>query len=139
MSIKKLTLNSCEAKKEGISQSGKAWTIYECHDETGKYSSFTNFFDKVGIPTDYEVESKTSNTLNNKTGKPFVNYTLFLPKAGGRAGNTDASYELLLTKINAIGKKIDEIYVMLTEPGEELPSMDKPHMNNEGADNKVPF
>ena len=132
--LRKITLASCEAKKEGISASGKAWTIYECRDgSNNKYSSFTNFFDFVGVEKEYEVESKTSTTVNQKTGKPFVNYTISLPKQGSRVqANTDALYEKMFTKLNTIEKKIDDL-VASFEPTEDEAEVEPP------LENEPPF
>lgn len=135
--IKKITLTACEVKKEGVSASGKSWTMYDCRDLNTRYTSFTNFTDKIGIPTDYDVESKESGTINNKTGKPFVNYTISLARGGTK--KADASYELLLTKMNTIEKKIDEIFVILTKPVDEYSSMDKPKIEDNDTEINIPF
>ncbi len=128
--LKKITLNSCEPKKQGVSAGGKAWTIYECRDASNnKFSTFTNLFDFVGVEKEYEVEQKESTAINQKTGKPFVNFTISLPKQGSRVqANTDALYEKMFTKLNSVEKKIDDLIASFEPTPDEEP---EPPLENE--------
>ena len=132
--IKKITLTNCEpaTKKdgsfvEGIGQGGKSWKLYDCRDLSTKYSSFTDFTDKVGVPTDFEVERKPGKP-SPKGGNYPDSYTISLPKGGGKGGNNDALFEMVLTKVNKIEKMVEEIHGLITAEDfvkEDLPSLDK--------------
>jgi hypothetical protein len=129
--IKKITLTNVEVKKEGVSAAGQAWTLYECRDLNTRYSSFTNFSDKIGVPTDFDVVSKESDKINPHTNKPYVNYTIALPKAGGKAGNSDALFEKLFTRVNEIAADVKECRRLLEAEAKVM----EPPMEDDPANN----
>jgi hypothetical protein len=111
---------------------GRAWTMYDCRDLNTRYTSFENLTDKIGIPTNYEVESKESSTINKKTGKPFINYTISLPKGGSK--QTD---ENLSARLKALEKKIDDVALEVHEVYQNM--LDMNNEEAEPADEDIPF
>ena len=75
MTKEKVNVTLCVVKKEGTSQAGKPYKIYEVTTDKGKYDSF----DEV-TPGDHEVELIPDTSGNGYNGK------LKIQKAGGFGG-----------------------------------------------------
>ena len=131
-----LTLENCEVVREGISATGRSWTMYNCTDtEKRRYTSFTNMTPYLNIEREYEVNQKESEKNNPKTGKHYLNYTIELPKLAPKSAvSNDTTINRIEIKIDKILSKIDTIETMLDaipeEQKEEIPPI---------GDNDIPF
>ena len=116
---KELVLESCKEVKTGTSSKGMDWVLYEVRVGTEKYSTFHDLSEYIGQPITYEVESRRSQVINKKTGKPFVNWTIkavaggaeeIKPKPESGAGTE------ILKSLKELHLKVDDILALLTPP-----------------------
>ncbi len=125
-----LTLKDCSVVREGVSASGKAWTMYNCVDsENRKYTSFTNMSPYLNADREYEVGQKESTKTNPKTGKPYLNYTIDLPKLAPKTSSGELEIlNRMDIKLDKILAKVDSIETMLDaipeEKSDDVPPID---------------
>ena len=110
-------MDSCKEVKTGTNAKGLDWTLYECMDDKDKYSTFNDYSAFIGKPTFFEVESRKSEVINKKTGKPFENWTIkgmankpthIVQSEAPGAGTA------ILKRLDEIDKKVDDIIGLLT-------------------------
>lgn len=79
---KELTIDEIKPVKQGVNPKGEAWTLCEVIAQGNRYSTFLDLTQALGNPYWFEIEERKSQTINKKTGEPFVNYTIkaYAPK-----------------------------------------------------------
>lgn len=130
---KTLTLTEQKEVRTGISaKTGNPWTLWEymAEGDPTRYKSFKDFGSAIGKPFMFQIEEEESTTINKKTGKPFVNYTIkdyaTGPKDGGTVANQTGPIVLQVTRteFDALTKQVENVATRLAnlELGDLPPS-----------------
>lgn len=109
----KLYIASCQPFRSGV-KDGRNWTLYHVTDPKGlRYGTFNpKYVGMVGMEVDVEVEEKSSDKVNPKTGQPYINRNIIEPK-GNNASNAGLGF--VIAELKALRAIVEETHKAVME------------------------